>query len=72
MRVPPAQGVEVVLSECFHYSPEVLRGHRLPREGVRAAVALPILVVLALYYDKGLKMRPREWSLVPLRFSGIL
>ena len=58
MRVLSAQVAEVVLSECFRYSPEVLRGHLLPREEIHAAVALPIPVVLALYWDKGLKVVP--------------
>jgi len=49
-----AQVAEVVLSECFHYSPEVLKGHLLPREAVHATVALPILVVLVLYQGKGI------------------
>lgn len=53
MRVLLAQGAEAVPSECFHCSPEVPRGHRLPREEVHAAVALPITVVPALYQDKG-------------------
>ena len=57
MRMLSAQVAEVVLSECFRYSPQVLRGHLLPREEVYAAVALPILVALALYWDRGLEMK---------------
>jgi len=57
VRVPPARGAEVVLSGCFHYSPEVPKGHRLPREGVPAVAALPIPVILALYQDRVLKLK---------------
>jgi len=57
VRVPPARGAEVVLSGCFLYSPEVPKGHLLPREGVRAVVALPIPVILALYQGKALKRK---------------
>jgi len=56
----PARGVEVVLGECFHCSPEVLRGHQLPRGEAHAAVALLTLVILALYQDKALKVKPGE------------
>jgi len=55
VRVLSAQVAEVVLSECLRYSPQVLRGHLLPREEVYAAVALPILVALALYWDRGVR-----------------
>lgn len=64
MRLLSAQVAEVVLSECFRYSPEVLRGHLFPREEVHAAVALPIPVVLALYWDKESKMKTQK-----MRFS---
>jgi len=57
VRVPPARCAEVVLSGCFLYSLEVLRGHLLPREGVRAVVALPIPVILALYQGKALERK---------------
>ena len=60
MRVLPARGAKVVLSERFHYSPEVLRSHRLPRGEAHAAVALPTLVILAPYQDKALKVKPGE------------
>ena len=60
MRVFLARGAEVVLSECFHYSPEVPRGHRLPRGEAHAAVALPTPVIPALYQDKALKVKPGE------------
>jgi hypothetical protein len=60
VRVLPARGAEVVLSECFHHSPEVLRSHRLPREEAHAAVVLPTLVILAPYQDKALKVKPGE------------
>jgi len=46
-----------VLSERFHDSPEVPRGHRLPRGEAHAAVALPTLVIPAPYQDKALKVK---------------
>ena len=60
MKVLPARDAEAVLSECFHYSPEVPRSHWLPRGEAHAAVALPTLVILAPYQDKALKVKPGE------------
>ena len=47
-----AQVVEVMLSECFPDSAEVMRGHLSLKEQVHVAVALPVPVVLVLYQDK--------------------
>ena len=66
MRVLLVQGAEAVPSECFHCSPEVPRGHRLPREEVHAAVALPITVVPVLYQDKAFKNETED-GLQPLK-----
>ena len=44
--------VEAGLSECFPYSPEVLKIHRLLEQAVPAAVAQPLPVILALCQDR--------------------
>jgi hydrogenase maturation protease len=54
--VPPAPVVEAGQSDCFHYSLEVLRVHRLLEAAVPAPVAQPPPVVLARYQDKGTKV----------------
>ena len=58
--MPPAPVVEAGHSECFHYSLEVLKVHRLLEVAVPAPVAQPPPVVLARYQDKGTKSREDE------------
>ncbi len=60
----PVPVVEVVLSECFRYSPEVLKVHLFLKQAVPAPVAQPIPVVLALYWDKESQMKTQK-----MRFS---
>ena len=50
-----AQIAELALSECFRYSPEVLKGHLLPQEAVHVVLVLPITVALAPCRDKRVK-----------------
>jgi len=55
-----AQVAEVVLSERFRYSPEVLKAYLPLEQAVPAPVAQPIPVVLALYQDKGGNGKPEK------------
>ena len=56
----PVPVVEAGLSECFRYSPEVLKVHRLLEQAVPAAVAQPLPVVLAHYQDKVGNGKPED------------